>query len=134
MEDRDALLQNPRSPAVNTSPGARVLVNRALYHSHDSLAEADSPNPSLSPSWGEHLDPSVPAPKGTIKSSIFTLLSTIVGGGVLSLPFTFASCGIGLGLFLCISMAAISASSLRFSLFSRSEGKDFTKTEINSIK
>ena len=57
----------------------------------------------------EYLDPplSSSSRRSTLSSSIFSLVSTIIGGGVLSLPFAFAQCGLIAGLlFLALTAAA----------------------------
>ena len=40
--------------------------------------------------------------KGSIFSSIFTLVSTMIGGGLLSLPFAFEQGGFGVGSFVLV--------------------------------
>ena len=58
----------------------------------------------------EHLSPSYDDPRRTMhpQSAIFGLVSTIVGGGVLSLPFAFAQTGLVLGTALLLGSAAAS--------------------------
>ena len=105
--------------------GAKALVDRAVYDS-DPAAMYQSVSP-VSPTWKDTLDPSRPLPEGTVKGSIFTLLSTIIGGGVLSLPFTFAGCGLGLGVFLTVAMALASSYSANLLVWSahRSGGESY---------
>ena len=56
------------------------------------------------------LDPREAPPKqGTVKSSIFNLVSTIVGGGVLSLPYAFRQTGFALGAVILGLVAIMSA-------------------------
>ena len=86
----------------------------SLYES-DPVGAIDA----ISPTWRQALNPSLPPPaEGTIKTSVFTLLSTIIGGGVLSIPFTLAACGVGLGLFLITFMATASAYSANLLVWS----------------
>eukprot|EP01091_Cochliopodium_minus_P011840 TRINITY_DN3460_c0_g1_i1.p1 TRINITY_DN3460_c0_g1~~TRINITY_DN3460_c0_g1_i1.p1 ORF type:complete len:431 (-),score=79.11 TRINITY_DN3460_c0_g1_i1:157-1449(-) len=47
--------------------------------------------------------------RGTVFSSYFNLLNTIVGAGILALPFAFKGCGIILGIFLLIIYAIAAA-------------------------
>jgi amino acid permease len=58
----------------------------------------------------ESFKPSFASPrrKGTVMSSVFSLVSTILGGGVLSLPFAFSEAGIIPGIFLLLAVAAAS--------------------------
>jgi amino acid permease len=58
----------------------------------------------------EQLSPSFDDPRRTMhsQSAIFGLVSTIVGGGVLSLPFAFAQTGLVLGTALLLGSAAAS--------------------------
>jgi amino acid permease len=90
-----------------------TLADPTLYES-DPVDASDA----VSPSWREALNPTVEVPEGTIKTSVFTLLSTIIGGGVLSIPFTLAGCGVALGLFLIIFMAMCSAYSANLLVWS----------------
>jgi len=46
--------------------------------------------------------------KSSLKSSIVNLTNTIVGGGVLALPYAFASCGFALGSLLLVVFGAAS--------------------------
>ena len=43
----------------------------------------------------------------TLRTSIFNLVSTVVGGGVLSLPFTFSVMGVVFGPLALVVSAAI---------------------------
>jgi len=43
-----------------------------------------------------------------IRHGVFNLVSTIVGGGLLSLPYAFAQCGVGLGVVLLALTAGLS--------------------------
>jgi len=76
------------------------LINKSA--SQNSLAESfndviDTLNPMKEP------------PKeGTVKSSIFNLVSTIIGGGVLSLPYAFRETGMVLGSLILIFVALMS--------------------------
>ena len=58
----------------------------------------------------EQLSPGFDDPRRTMhsQSAIFGLVSTIVGGGVLSLPFAFAQTGLVLGTALLLGSAAAS--------------------------
>ena len=105
---------------------------------HPSLYESDpvdgsSTTSPLSPTWGELLTTNVEV-TGSVKSSVFTLLSTIIGGGVLSLPFTLAGCGVGLGLFLIIFMAMTSAYSANLLVWSahRSGGETYQDVALRT--
>jgi len=70
---------------------------------------SDPPVPQ-SPGWAEALDPRNESPKhGTVKSSIFNLVSTIIGGGVLSLPYAFKQTGLVLGAVILAIVACMSA-------------------------
>ena len=102
-----------------------------LYES-DPVEATDAVSP-LSPTWGDVLT-SNQIPEGTVKSSVFTLLSTIIGGGVLSLPFTLAGCGVALGVFLIIFMAMTSAYSANLLVWSahRSGGESYQDVALRT--
>lgn len=61
-------------------------------------------------SYMEQFEPAFSAPQrqGTVLSSIFSLVSTILGGGVLSLPYAFSQSGVLLGLLMLLVVAALS--------------------------
>ena len=92
---------------------SNVLTNPNVYDS-DPVNAVDA----VSPTWREALNPTSTVPEGTIKTSVFTLLSTIIGGGVLSIPFTLAGCGVGFGIFLIVFMALSSAYSANLLVWS----------------
>mmetsp|Transcript_29294 Transcript_29294/g.5288 ORF Transcript_29294/g.5288 Transcript_29294/m.5288 type:complete len:86 (+) Transcript_29294:96-353(+) len=48
-----------------------------------------------------------PMGPGSLRGSVFTLCSCLIGVGVLSLPYTLAQCGIVLGLGLMLACAGI---------------------------
>ena len=134
----------PLSKPQNTSLVA-MEPKKSLNHSprtsrwEDPHPDTDSPTASdplnpLSPTWGQVLNPTQPAPDGTVKSSVFNLLSTIIGGGVLSLPFTLAGCGVALGLLLNITMAVTSAYSANLLVWSahRSGGETYQDVALRT--
>eukprot|EP00947_MAST-08B_sp_MAST-8B-sp1_P001931 g1931.t1 len=59
---------------------------------------------------GETLSPGARSPsrKSTLPASVFNLVATIIGGGVLSLPFAFAKAGLVLGIGSIVLSAAMS--------------------------
>ena len=63
----------------------------------------------FSPTWKEAMDPRTSIPENSIKNTVFTLVSTIIGGGVLSLPWTFAVAGIGVGSAILLAISLLSA-------------------------
>lgn len=56
----------------------------------------------FSSSWGSD------SRKGSLSSSVFNLVSTIVGGGILSLPYAFATAGVLLG-GICLAVSAVAS-------------------------
>ena len=70
--------------------------------SGDGAERRKSSVESFSPSFAS------PRRKGTVTSSVFSLVSTILGGGVLSLPYAFSEAGIIPGIFLLLAVAVAS--------------------------
>ena len=69
--------------------------------------------PGRTPSL-ERLHPSHSSPlrRSTLVSSSFNLVATVIGGGVLSLPYAFASCGLAYGVCFTLCAAAMADFSL----------------------
>jgi hypothetical protein len=60
------------------------------------LLEKRAPVPGsspASPSWIDVVNPAKSTPKTSVKASIFALVSSMVGGGTLSVPFAVQSAG-----------------------------------------
>jgi amino acid permease len=81
----------------------------------------------FSPTWKQALNPTVNVPKGSVKSSVFALVSTIIGGGALSLPLAFAETGVLLGTIMLLFVATLSAysASLLVSCGRRTQQNDY---------
>lgn len=129
MSDDHATLQS----RLLANPAASVVIHDGANDSGEmNFPSATSP---VSPTWGEVLNPSKPVPKGTAKAAVFTLVSTIIGGGVLSLPFTFAACGLGVGILLTVIMAWLSAYSgvLLFESAKNSGGESYEDVALRTI-
>ena len=75
--------------------------------------EPTPPDSFASPTWGQAMVSRRRVPKGTVKAATFVLISTIMGGGVLSLPWVFAIAGIGLGGGLLLLIACTNCYSLQ---------------------
>jgi sodium-coupled neutral amino acid transporter 7/8 len=67
-----------------------------------------------------------PAPAGTARSSVLTLINSAVGAGVLSFGFAFRCTGWAAGLLLTLFVAAVEASTLY--VLSRYAERSGTKT------
>ncbi len=100
---------------------------KTLFYGAEASNDSLPGKHTVSPTWREALDPSVKLREGTVKSSVFTLVSTIIGGGVLSLPFTLAACGLVPGMILLVVMATVSAYSANLLVASaaRSGGESY---------
>ena len=59
-----------------------------------------------------HPNPSSPLRKSTLLSSSFNLVATVIGGGVLSLPYAFATCGLATGIGFTLLAAVMADFSL----------------------
>lgn len=74
-----------------------------------------------------------PSRTGTLSSAIFNLIATMVGGGVLSLPYALDKAGVVLGLVYLIVAALLSAYSIRL-LLSCSRRSGATSYEEVALK
>ena len=88
------MISPPSGEGEGGEEGFAALSSQLMKDEEDS----SSPTPLQSPGWIETLNPTNEVPKGTVKGAVFNLVSTIIGGGVLSLPFAFSCTGLGLGL------------------------------------
>lgn len=66
-----------------------------------------------SPTWGDLImNPTKKVPKGSVKSSVFNLISTMLGGGVLSIPYALEKSGLVIGIILLAVTSVASSTSL----------------------
>lgn len=83
-------------------------------HLHESILRRDEESPLLpprrddSPSWKRILNPTLSAPSTSVKSSVFNVVSSMVGGGTLSIPYAMYCSGIIWGTLLLIITGALS--------------------------
>lgn len=91
----------------------RLMINEV--GSYQQYGALDDENSLLSPGWKEVMT-AKEVPRGSSKASIFNLVSTILGGGALSLPYAFACTGLGSGVVLLLMMSLASTYSARLLL------------------
>eukprot|EP00742_Colponemidia_sp_Colp-10_P003609 GILJ01003841.1.p1 GENE.GILJ01003841.1~~GILJ01003841.1.p1 ORF type:complete len:494 (-),score=72.91 GILJ01003841.1:162-1643(-) len=73
--------------------------------------------------------------RASVKSSVFNLVSTILGGGVLALPSAFSNSGMLLGVFLVLTMAIVTAYSIHLLVLSarRMEAKSYEELSVRTF-
>ncbi len=115
-------MQDRTWPLIQTGHGDLINYN-TLVDSQEGGQAANSP---LSPSWKEVMT-AKKVPEGSTKASIFNLTSTIIGGGVLSIPYAFACTGLAVGVIMLLVMSSASAYSayLLLSCARRCGGKNY---------
>jgi len=120
--DMSGFTPSPNSPVPNSPSWAKVSLPTHVPSHKSTASPQPCPQPCPQPRpqpcrvtnalllHQQALDPREAPPKhGTVKSSIFNLVSTIVGGGVLSLPYAFRQTGFALGAVILGLVAIMSA-------------------------
>lgn len=115
-----------------------TVYDEPLKSSQDfEMSRTDSKHQSIGSIWGirtkshwERFAPSFSnsSRSGSVLSSVFTLVSMILGGGVLSIPYAFNQTGLILGLFLLIVFGLAADYSI-FTLIACSRRADVHKYE-----
>jgi len=99
------------------------FIHRTIPNSHGSggyrsievgLEEPDRNELTLLSDLVDHYNPPYTSTKrrSTTLSATFNIISTLLDGTVLSLPFAFAKCGVWMGIILLVSVALLTYSSL----------------------